>query len=81
MAEYQIQVNDGLTAEIDSLRDAGKDIDGSVSTEGDSTLPAAVEYRQRCRKVAEIMRLYSGLIQHDTKQLDAFVKTIRAADN
>ena len=64
-----------------SLRNAGKEITGSVSTEGDSSLPAAIEYRQRCQKVAEILKLYSGLIQNDTKQLDTFFKAIKAADS
>ena len=80
MANYIIHVDDQLKPEIDSLKNAGSEITGSINTEGDSSLPACIEYRQRCHKIAEIMNLFSNLIQHDTRQLDTFVSTIKATD-
>lgn len=79
--QYEISVNDQLLPEIDSLKSAGKELTGSVQTQGESELPASVEYRKRCHEVAKIMKMFDNLIQHDTAQLNTFVKAMKTADS
>ena len=80
----EIKLNDSFTAEVNSFRATGAELDTVKTYEissGGLSLPAVSAFQDCIYTIGQIMFLLALLVKKDAKDMDALAAKLKAADS